>query len=133
LPKGRCYYCENEGAKIIHPDLEKYIGRDIGPVYSAYNPSFSACFFSWNNIFLSQQISQQYFSADLSAQPNGSIAFEGMACKSNVSKGSICDNDFIIDFVDICEDCIYFDASRDAKCAEFLNARAISMQRPRFV
>jgi hypothetical protein len=43
-----------------------------GPVHSAYNPSFSACFFSWNNIFLSQQISQQCFSAGLSAQPNGS-------------------------------------------------------------
>jgi hypothetical protein len=90
LAKGRCYYCENEGAKIIHPDLEKYTGRDT--------------------------------------------AFESMACKSNVSKGSIGDNDFIIDYVDICEeDCIYFDASRDAKCAKFLNARAIAMQRPRFV
>ena len=55
-------------------------------------------------------------------------------CNQTPPKGSICDNDFIIDFVDICEDdCIYFDASRDAKCAEFLNARAISMQRPRFV
>jgi hypothetical protein len=43
-----------------------------GPVHSAYNPSFSACFFSRNNIFLSQQISQQCFSAGLSAQPNGS-------------------------------------------------------------
>jgi hypothetical protein len=38
----------------------------------AYNPSFSACFFSRNNIFLSQQISQQCFSAGLSAQPNDS-------------------------------------------------------------
>jgi hypothetical protein len=38
----------------------------------AYNPSFSACFFSRNSIFLSQQISQQCFSAGLSAQPNGS-------------------------------------------------------------
>jgi hypothetical protein len=43
-----------------------------GPVHSAYNPSFSACFFSRNSIFLSQQISQQCFSAGLSAQPNGS-------------------------------------------------------------
>jgi hypothetical protein len=42
-----------------------------GPVHPAYNPSFSACFFSWNNIFLSQQISQQCFSAGLSTQPNG--------------------------------------------------------------
>jgi hypothetical protein len=51
-----------------------YSNNDIGPVYSAYNPSFSVCFFSRNNIFLSQQISQQCFSAGLSAQPNGSIA-----------------------------------------------------------
>jgi hypothetical protein len=41
------------------------------PVHSAYNPSFLACFFSRNSIFLSQQISQQCFSAGLSAQPNG--------------------------------------------------------------
>jgi hypothetical protein len=47
--------------------------KNIGPVHSAYNPSFSTCFFSRNNIFLSQQISQQCFSAGLSAQPNGSI------------------------------------------------------------
>jgi hypothetical protein len=45
---------------------------DIGPVHSAYNPFFSACFFSRNNIFLSQQISQRCFLVDLSAQPNGS-------------------------------------------------------------
>jgi hypothetical protein len=42
-----------------------------GLVHPAYNPSFSACFFSRNSIFLSQQISQQCFSAGLSAQPNG--------------------------------------------------------------
>jgi hypothetical protein len=46
--------------------------RHQGPVHSAYNPSFSACFFSRNSIFLSQQISQQCFSAGLSAQLNGS-------------------------------------------------------------
>jgi hypothetical protein len=37
----------------------------IGPVHLAYNPSYSACFFSRNNIFLSQKISQQCFSAGL--------------------------------------------------------------------
>jgi hypothetical protein len=41
------------------------------PVHPAYNPSFSVYFFSRNSIFLSQQISQQCFSAGLSAQPNG--------------------------------------------------------------
>jgi hypothetical protein len=45
---------------------------NYGPVYLAYNPSFSVCFFSQNSIFLSQQISQQCFLAGLSAQPNGS-------------------------------------------------------------
>jgi hypothetical protein len=48
--------------------------HNAGPVHPAYNPSFSACFFSRNGIFLSQQISQQYFSAGLSAQPNGAAA-----------------------------------------------------------
>jgi hypothetical protein len=38
---------------------------DSGPVYLAYNPSYSACFFSRNSIFLSQKISQQCFSAGL--------------------------------------------------------------------
>jgi hypothetical protein len=47
----------------------------VGPVHSAYNPSFSTCFFSRNSIFLSQQISQQCFSAGLSAQPNGSVTY----------------------------------------------------------
>jgi hypothetical protein len=42
-----------------------------GPVHLAYNPFFSAYFFSQYSIFLSQQISQQCFSAGLSAQPNG--------------------------------------------------------------
>jgi hypothetical protein len=36
-----------------------------GPVHPAYNPSYSACFFSQNSIFLSQKISQQCFSAGL--------------------------------------------------------------------
>jgi hypothetical protein len=45
----------------------------IGPVHPAYNPYFSACFFSRISIFLSQQINQQCFSASLSAQPNGAI------------------------------------------------------------
>jgi hypothetical protein len=40
-------------------------------VHPAYNPYFSACFFSRNSVFLSQQISKQCFSAGLSAQPNG--------------------------------------------------------------
>jgi disease resistance protein RPM1 len=38
---------------------------DIGHVHLAYNPSYSACFFSRNSIFLSQKISQQCFSAGL--------------------------------------------------------------------
>jgi hypothetical protein len=48
--------------------------QHIGPVHLAYNPYFSAYFFSQNSIFLSQQISQQCFSVGLSAQPNGAIA-----------------------------------------------------------
>jgi hypothetical protein len=37
----------------------------IDPVHLAYNPSYLACFFSRNNILLSQKISQQCFSAGL--------------------------------------------------------------------
>jgi hypothetical protein len=42
---------------------------DQDPVHPAYNPYLLAYFFSRNSIFLSQQINQQCFSADLSAQP----------------------------------------------------------------
>jgi hypothetical protein len=38
---------------------------NVGSVHLAYNPSYSACFFSQNSIFLSQKISQQCFSAGL--------------------------------------------------------------------
>jgi hypothetical protein len=48
--------------------------QHIDPVHLVYNSYFSAYFFSRNSIFLSQQISQQCFSAGLSAQPNGAIA-----------------------------------------------------------
>lgn len=58
MAKGRCYYCEHEGAEIIHPDLEKYLGRDID--------------------------------------------FETKACSGKVSNGTVCDNEYIIDFVDLC-------------------------------
>jgi hypothetical protein len=88
VAKGRCFYCENEGAEIIHPDLEKYVGRDTD--------------------------------------------FESMACNDSsgsTTEGSVSDGEYINDSVDVSEeDCIYFDASRDAKYAEFLNARARTMQ-----
>ncbi|CAN6298593.1 unnamed protein product [Urochloa humidicola] len=90
---GRCFYCENEGAEIIHPDLEKYIGRDID--------------------------------------------FESMARdhhSGTTTEGSVSDGEYINDSVDVSEeDCIYFDANTDAKCAEFLNARAKAMQGPVFI
>jgi hypothetical protein len=50
--------------------MYQLVTRYYGPVHPAYNPSFSACFFNQNNVFLSQQINQQCFSAGLSAQPN---------------------------------------------------------------
>jgi hypothetical protein len=53
-----------------------YLGKAtcvIGSVHPTYNPYFSACFFSRNSIFLSQQLSQQCFSVGLTAQPNGAI------------------------------------------------------------
>jgi hypothetical protein len=41
----------------LSPSAEQPPNLD-DPVHLAYNPSFSACFFSWNSVFLSQQISQ---------------------------------------------------------------------------
>ncbi|PVH31522.1 hypothetical protein PAHAL_9G169800 [Panicum hallii] len=89
--KGRCFYCENEGAKIVHPDSEKYNAYDI--------------------------------------------AFERMACEDLGGKTVDDSGDWLITgSVDICEeDCIHFDADRDAKCAEFLNARARTVKGPMLV
>jgi hypothetical protein len=50
--------------------------KHLSPIHLAYNPYFSAYFFSWNSVFLSQQISQQCFSAGLSAQPNGALILD---------------------------------------------------------
>ncbi|CAN6304355.1 unnamed protein product [Urochloa humidicola] len=89
--QGRCFYCENEGAKVVHPDLEKYNGCDI--------------------------------------------AFERMACE-NLGGLTVDDSGdrLITGSVDTCEeDCICFDANRDTNCAEFLNARARTMQGPMLV
>jgi hypothetical protein len=49
-------------------------------VHLAYNPYFSTFFFNRNNIFLLRQISQQYFSAGLSAQPNGANVALNQRC-----------------------------------------------------
>jgi hypothetical protein len=37
------------------------MGRHFGPVHLAYNASYSACFFSQNNIFLSQKSANSVF------------------------------------------------------------------------
>ena len=47
-----------------------YLGH-IGPVRLSYNPYFSACFFSRNNIFLSQQISRNSILAYFFSEANG--------------------------------------------------------------
>jgi hypothetical protein len=60
------------------PNFNQYVANEYyyEPVHPAYNPFFSACFFSRNSIFLSQQISQPCFSAGLSAQPNGAHLYK---------------------------------------------------------
>ncbi|KAJ1294591.1 hypothetical protein BS78_01G156900 [Paspalum vaginatum] len=87
LAIGRCFFCEKEGAKIVHPDLKKYSGRGID--------------------------------------------FEVMA--RMVLGGLTVDDDgdeLVAACADICsEDCIYFDANRDARCVEFLNARDVRFSR----
>jgi hypothetical protein len=57
---------------------------DVGHVHSAYNSFFSACFFRQNNIFLSQQISQQCFSAGSSAQLNVSFVLSSREARQLV-------------------------------------------------
>jgi hypothetical protein len=49
--------------EIPHASLE--------PVHLAYNPSFSACFFSQNNIFLSPNQSAVFFSRLISLTERG--------------------------------------------------------------
>ncbi|TVU46213.1 hypothetical protein EJB05_05734, partial [Eragrostis curvula] len=85
--KLRCFHCEKEGAKIVHPDTDKYKDRDI--------------------------------------------YFERMACKDlGVMTVDDTSERLITSSMDICEvDCIYFDANRDTKCANFLNARARIFER----
>jgi hypothetical protein len=58
-----------------------------------------------------------------------------MACEDLGGKTVDDSGDWLITgSVDICEeDCIHFDADRDAKCAEFLNARARTVKGPMLV
>jgi hypothetical protein len=46
-------------------ETKGYIRDACGPIHLAYNPSYSAYFFSRNSIFLSQKINQQCFPAGL--------------------------------------------------------------------
>jgi hypothetical protein len=54
--------CEKE-AEV--QNVSNRLKNDYGPVHLAHNPSYSACFFSQNSIFLSQKISQPCFSVGL--------------------------------------------------------------------
>jgi hypothetical protein len=58
LDNGRVQYS-------VYMNITSIPATDNGPIHLAYNPSYSACFFSRNSIFLSQKISQQCFSAVL--------------------------------------------------------------------
>jgi hypothetical protein len=58
-------HCQLPSYDAIIPKINYLRQCNIGPVHLAYNPSYSACFFSRNSIFLSQKISQQCFSAGL--------------------------------------------------------------------
>jgi hypothetical protein len=61
-------------------------GENYGSVHPACNPYFSACFFSQNSVFLSQQISQQCFSASLSALLNGAYHIHGTPQEITIAK-----------------------------------------------
>jgi hypothetical protein len=66
LSERGCFY-----SYVLIRSVLKYLNLDsqnvFSPVHPAYNPYFSSCFFSRNSVFLSRQISQQCFSAGLSA------------------------------------------------------------------
>ena len=49
----------------------KNMGRAIGPVHLSYNPYFSAYFFSWISVFLSQQVSRNSVSVCFFSKANG--------------------------------------------------------------
>ena len=53
---------------MVATQLQKFFQMTCGPVHFSYNPSFSACFFNQNSIFLSQQISQNSIFACFSAK-----------------------------------------------------------------
>jgi hypothetical protein len=48
-----------------------------GPIHLAYNPSYSACFFNQNSIFLSQKISQQCFQPAYNSSRTGPMLNTG--------------------------------------------------------
>jgi hypothetical protein len=62
-----CYYKRGGKELKLHRYSDTDMGGDISPVQPAYDPYFSDCFFSRNNVFLSQKISQKSVSAYFSA------------------------------------------------------------------
>jgi hypothetical protein len=44
-----------------------------GPVHLAYNPSYSACFFSWNSIFLSKKSANSVFQPAYNSSRTGNL------------------------------------------------------------
>jgi hypothetical protein len=62
-----CYYKRGGKELKLHGYSDTNMGGDISHVQSAYDSYFSACFFSRNNVFLSQKISQKSVSACFSA------------------------------------------------------------------
>jgi hypothetical protein len=57
-----------------------------GPVRFPYNPYFSTCFFKQNSIFLSQQISKQYFQSWFFSEANELSVFTH-SCSVSVCNG----------------------------------------------
>ena len=64
-------YKEGFGVALSKKNLHAQFTQDICHVCLSYNLYFSACLFSLNNIFLSQQISEQYFLTCFFNETNG--------------------------------------------------------------
>jgi hypothetical protein len=58
--------------------------NSLRPVQPAYKPSFLACFFSRNSIFLSQKISRNNISACFFSEANGEVLKQTLSPKASV-------------------------------------------------
>ena len=74
----------------VHSSFHKSVTKlNFYPVHFSYNPYFSGCFFSWNSIFLSQQINRNSVLASFFSEVKGpSYFFPPLPNYPNIKKNS---------------------------------------------